>query len=203
MIINLEAKLAYLAMTKCGSTAFENALKHEANIIFSGSSTVSHMTARRYHDLIVPYLGSVGIEGIETTAVIRYPLSWLESWWRYRSEDRFATEPTYTAEMSFDRFVNLYIDRDDAFSDFWSQAQFLSAEDGKLLVDHIFRYEELQRLRAFWEARLGYTLFIERYNVSPSRTAEIAPATVWRLEDSHPRDYEIWHNGTIGHLAAA
>lgn len=198
MIINLEAKLTYLAMTKCGSTAFENALKHEAHIIFSGSATVSHMTARRYHEVIVPYLNTVGIKGIETTAVIRYPLSWLESWWRYRSGPRFADSPGYTGEVTFDKFVHLYLDGEPAFSDFWSQAKFLTSDKGDMLVDHVFRYEEFHRLRAFWEARLGYTLFVERYNVSPSREATIAPSTVWRLETTQPQDFEIWHSGTSG-----
>lgn len=202
MIINVHAKLAYLAMTKCGSTAFENAIKHEANIAYTGVPRFSHMIGQQYHLHMKPYLKHVGFDKIETTSVIRYPLSWLESWWRYRTDVDYTPENRRTDDISFDRFVNIYADRGDIFTEIWGQANFLCDDDMNVIVDHIFRYEEIDKLQDFWEERLGYKLNIERYNVSQERVSYVAPSTINRLENEFPHDFEIWESKTIDHIAA-
>lgn len=200
MIINVHAKLAYLAMTKCGSTAFENAIKHEANISYTGIPRFTHMIAQQYHLHMKPYLKYVGQDGIETTSVIRYPISWLESWWRYRTDPVNTPEGKRTDNISFDHFANDYADRSEVFHEIWGQANFLCDDNLNIMVDHVFRYEEYDQLQKFWEERLGYRLKVERYNISQERVSYIAPTTINRLENEFPRDFEIWESGTIGHL---
>lgn len=199
MIVNLDAKLAYLAMTKCGSTAFENAIKHVSHICYSGHPSVTHMIALRYNDVIADYLNFIGANDVETTSVIRYPVSWLESWWRYRNKAEFATSEQRTDDITFDTFVNQYVDGGPIYDDIWSQAKFLSDNHDNLIVDHIFRYEEFEKLQTFWEARLGTSLTVEQFNVSQERTTYIAATTLRRFETTFPRDFEIWESCTVGH----
>lgn len=200
MLVNIEAKLAFLAQTKCGSTSIESALRPHSHIIYSGHHRVTHMHAMRFKRFIRSYLDAVGIDGVEITCMIRHPQAWLESWWRYRSQPGRWDAELETTGISFEQFVNEYIDEENkAYVDLWTQAKFMSGQKKQLLVDHVFRFEELDVFHAFWEERLGKSIDITHQNKSPERKAELSASTQRRLEIYLARDYEIWESETVGH----
>lgn len=71
--------LVYLATPKAGSTEVEQALGNLVDFRFSRRR--KHLNARVYHSRVVPFLKTSLNEVI---AVIREPMDWLRSWYRYR-----------------------------------------------------------------------------------------------------------------------
>ena len=82
MLILSQNGLVYLATPKTGSTAVEQTLGNLADIRFSRRR--KHQNARFYHNRVAPFLKASLSETNEVIAVIREPMDWLRSWYRYR-----------------------------------------------------------------------------------------------------------------------
>ena len=73
--------------------------------------------------------------------------------------------PRSTRGMDFDAFVQAWCaDPQPEFAAVGSQARFLQPRNGKG-VDHLFRYEEIDRLVAFLEDRLDFEITLPVLNV--------------------------------------
>ena len=98
MLISYRTGLCYLAAPKTGSTAIEDRLRPACNIILQGNPHTKHINVREYRAHVAPMLRQFGAPDIELCAVIREPLDWLGSWFRYRQrpqeEKRFSTACT-------------------------------------------------------------------------------------------------------------
>lgn len=201
MIISFKAKLAFIAQTKCGSTSIENALRWHANVAYTGDAKVTHMHMFQYRRWILPYLDFIGETGIETTCLFRHPVDWMESWWRYFSQPGVLPEGEDTGGLSFERYVLEWLEGSDRpYHDVGKQSGMLPGLVRKVSVDHLFRYEELDRFVALWEERLGARLALERHNVSPEREgAELSPPVRARLEAALAEEFDIWESQTVGH----
>ncbi len=181
MLISLQARLAYLAMTKTGSTAIEEVLRPHCEITFSRAPQLTHMNARRYRRHVVPYLKAVGIEGIETCAMLRHPIGWLASWHMYRS--RPAARPGADPQAgSFEDFALAYLDDPAVQAQFSRPWDFLRNRGQGLGVDHLFRYEDPAAFRSFLEQRFGRSFLFPLKNVSPAGAPGLSLATTARLE---------------------
>jgi hypothetical protein len=193
MLISLKARLAYLAMTKTGSTAVEHALRPRCDIAFSGHPTVTHMTARRYQRHIVPYLQAIGQDGIETCAVMRHPVGWLASWYRYRQRAALDGTPDSTAGTGFEDFARRYLDSDDVRATVGRPWDFLRDRQGQLGVDHLFRYEDFGAFLRFLGLRFGAEVRLERMNVSPAGDEALSPAMAERLDAFFEPELAVYH----------
>jgi hypothetical protein len=88
----------------------------------------------------------------DVVAVMREPVDWLGSWYRYRRRDTLSGHPNSTANLSFDAFVSAYCHGDPPpFARVGSQAKFLEPQRNGTRVTHLFRYEDRQGLRGFLE----------------------------------------------------
>lgn len=204
MLVHIEARLAFLAMTKCGSTSVENALKPHCHLVFSGHHKVTHMHIQRYKRFVEPYLKVIGVEDVETTCLFRNPIDWLESWWRYRSQPGRWGAELDTSEVSFEQFACEYLDEADrAYVKVGRQTGLISGPRQPVLVDHLFRFEEMDRFQAFWQERLGFEIELPHHNKSPERPPELSTTTRSRLEAFLSQDFDIWENRTVGHRTAA
>jgi len=97
-----------------------------------------------------------------------------------------------TRGISFDAFVNGYCDAEQPeFAAVGSQSVFLAERKGKG-VDHLFRYEDIDRFVRFLEDRLNCAIHLPRLNVSPSAQMELAPATVARMERVMAEDFALY-----------
>jgi hypothetical protein len=148
-------------------------LKPHAEIHLLGSPQVRHTNAQQYADHIEPYLAEVAPNtAFERVAIIREPVGWLHSWYRFRarSELRGSDNPNSTAHVSFADFIDAYLDAaPPPFAQVGTQREFLLAADSSLGVDRLFAYERLDELVAHFADRIGQSLSLHAINVSPSK----------------------------------
>ncbi len=195
MLVFWKERLVLLAVPKTGTTAIEGALAPRASLVLRDPPQVKHAPLYRYRRFVEPLLATAGGPPPETAAVLREPVSWLSSWFRYRTRDDLAGRPTSTRGLSFDAFVEEYCEeRPAAFAAVGLQSRFALNEDGSRGATHLFRYEEPGRLLAFLEERLGLRPELGRLNVSPAMDLSLSPAVEARLRAARPREFAAWES---------
>ncbi len=173
MQVSLKHGFAFLCTPKCASNSIEDMLRPYIDIDLQGAPAVRHTNVRQYRRYIQPYLSAVAPEvPIETFALVREPVSWLYSWYRFRARSALRAQDhvNSTAHVNFAEFVEAYLgDPQPEFARVGSQADFLLDEQGLPGVDHLFAYENVQRLVDALSARMGRPLALRSINVSPGR----------------------------------
>lgn len=167
MLIFWERRLVFLATPKAGSTAIEAALEGLANLAVQRPAELKHTDFRTYRQFIAPWLQSVTGDAFTTVALMREPLSWLQSWYRFRQRDDQDDPDHAMTDVSFAEFARSYASRAaGSLADIGSQSAFLT--DGAARVDRIFRYEDMEAFTDFLEDRLDCALRLPRVNVPPA-----------------------------------
>lgn len=194
MMIFWKERLAFLAVPKTGSTAIEAALAPFAAVTFARPPQVKHMTHKRFGRFIRPWLAMEGAEDIKVFAMMREPVSWLGSWYRYRARGELKGQPNSTRGVSFDDFVLAYMQGEDrpAYAVLGSQAQQLSPKRNEPAVAHLFRYEEMDKVVAFLNERFATRLELPTFNVSPKMELSLSPDIRKKLEQKCPQDFSIY-----------
>ena len=163
-----KANLAFLSVPKTGSSAYETALRTHADVVISDPPLLKHAPVYRYNRFIRPMFLKVCDTELELMAVMREPISWLGSWWRYRQRDFMKDKRNATHQISFDDFVLAYMKgQKPGFADVGSQFNFLKRQPNGTGVSHLFRYEHPTRLNEFLSDRLGIEFTLGRENESP------------------------------------
>lgn len=130
MLVFSDQNLAFLAVPKTGTTAFEMALRPRADIILSKRR--KHLTATRFHNKVAPFLADTFDLTVETMAVMRDPIEQIRSWYRYRSGPRQKGTKASTNGCSFDEFVLAVISDDPPpFAGIGSQFNFVTSGKGR------------------------------------------------------------------------
>ncbi|WP_224824691.1 gamma-glutamyl kinase [Cognatishimia sp. MH4019] len=195
MLVFWKEKLAFLATPKTGSTAYQEALRERADIVVSDPTTLKHTTIQRYNRFFRPMFRVAGADDIETLAVMREPIEWLGSWYRFRSRPFLDGNPNSTAEISFDEFALAYCQGNrPSFAAVGSQARFLTGAKGADSVDHLFRYNDQDVLIAFLKERLQVDFALDRRNVSPKKELSLEPKTERKLRRKLSSEYDLWES---------
>ena len=92
MLIFIKPRIVLLSMPKTGTTALETALAPRAEIAFRIRPEIKHLNLRQYLNRIQPLLEPFGAP-FQTVAMIREPLDWLRSWYRFRASQRSGLHP--------------------------------------------------------------------------------------------------------------
>lgn len=193
MLVFWKQKLVMLAVPKTGTTALEASLKPFASAIISDPPGMKHASLSRYRNVLEGFFEQRGRAPHEVMAVMREPIDWLGSWYRYRSRDQIAGKPNSTQGMDFDAFVEAWLlDKPPAFAQVGSQANFLTPDQGQDGIDHIFRYDRLEEAVRFLEDRLGTSLELPRRNVSPQKDLQLSPAIEARLRSEAAAEFSLW-----------
>ncbi len=173
MLISLKDNFVFFCTPKCASNSVEAMLKPHTQIHLLGTPAVRHINVRDFNSLLEPFLKSVAPEQrFERVAIIREPISWLYSWYRFRSRSalREAQSANSTAHITFAEFVDAFLSEDQPeFARLDSQLRFLTDESGSPGVDYLFAFEKLDELTVFFSKRIGKTLSLSANNVSPSK----------------------------------
>lgn len=192
MLVFWDQRLVFLATPKTGSTALAAALESLAAVSIQRPPVLKHTTARRYHRFVGPFLRAASGETFTTVALMRDPLDWLGSWYRFRLREDVLDERMRTNGMSFDAFARAYCQRPQpGFANVGSQARFL-APDGKPAVDRIFRYERIDDFLTFLEDRLGCALTLPVLNVSPKADLTLSDETRDMLHKAMAADLALY-----------
>ena len=193
MLVFWNERLVFLAMPKTGTTAIEMALRPRAGIAITDPPVMKHTPLYRYQRFLEPYFEKGGATGFETVAMVREPVDWLGSWYRYRQRDDLAGHPNSTRDISFDEFVRAYLRRDrPPFAAVGSQAKFLHDASGAVAVTHLFQYERQDALLAFLQERLGQALALKRLNESPRMELTLRDRLRDRLRAECAEEFAVW-----------
>ena len=190
MLVNLDKKIAFLAMTKTASTSVEAALKPHADIIFTGDSRVKHISARKFRRFMKPYLTNMGHE-VETCCLFRDPTDWLFSWYCYRGRPQMTGRAESTMEMSFAAFAEDYLSRPETAKGIGRPSRFVTDRTGEVIVDRIFKYESLPTFVRFLEDRFDVPLEIGHLNMSAKRDRQVTADLETRLKTYFAPEYAI------------
>ena len=177
MLIGKKHKYVFLCNTKCASNSIEEMLKPYSEIALVGLQTVRHTNFADYDQYIKPYLKVIAeADNLETICIVREPLSWLNSWYRFRSRStlRNPEHPNHhksTFGMEFSEFITAYMSPEPpAFvKDISSQFNFVKNSMGEIGVDTIFLYENLDSLVDYMSHRVDSNLKLKSINVSPRK----------------------------------
>lgn len=195
MLLFWKAKLVLLAVPKTGTTALETALLPHAAAAIVAPPQKKHVPARRYKNQLAPYFEDKGAHTMELMAIIREPVDWLGSWYRYRARPEIAGSAASTSQMSFEDFVAGWLnDPEPEFARVGRQSRFVSRADGTVIVPHLFAYERLDLAVAFLEDRLNTRIDLPQRCVSPKMELSLSAATLARLRKEAAADFALWES---------
>ena len=193
MLVFWQEKLVLLAVPKTGTTALEGALAPRASMVLRDPPHLKHSPIYRYGRFLEPFFEKAGGQHMETMAIVRHPVDWLSSWYRYRRREAIAGRPNSTQGVSFDVFVDEYCKGKPApFAAVGSQATFVTGPKGDKGVDHLFQYEAMDRATAFLSERLGQAITLPQRNVSPQMNVDLSAPIRARLERKRAAEFEVW-----------
>jgi hypothetical protein len=193
MLVFFKERLVFLSVPKTGTTAYESALRPRADMVISEPPMLKHAPVYRYNRFVRPMFLKVCDTELEVVAVMREPVSWLGSWWRYRQRPFMAGKANATHGISFDEFVLAYMKgKKPRFADVGSQFKFLEAQPNGVGVTHLFRYEDQPRLQAFLCERLDVTLDLARENVSPEMPLNLSPDIAKRFRRKFSEEFDLY-----------
>ena len=193
MLIFWKERLVFLSTPKTGTSSIESALESLAHVTISRPPELKHLNARNYRQHFAPLIEGPTGERFTTVALMREPIDWLGSWYRYRQRPNLDESEKSTRGLSFEEAAQGYLAAPRLASmDVGSQARFLLAEDGSPGVDRLFRYEQIGTFLHFLEDRLGCEIHLPHLNVSPAAALDLSPGTQARLRERLVEDYRLY-----------
>ena len=192
MLVFFDQRLVFLATPKTGSTAIESALQPLSAFTVERPPVLKHTNAQRFHRFIGPFLEAASGAEFTVTAMMREPVSWLGSWYRYRQRGDVGEERNRTNDVSFDEFVQAWCAEDPPpFAAVGRQSRFLKGHKGKG-VDRLFPYERIEDFVHFLEDQLDCAITLPRLNVSPAGDLTLSDRTRTLLERDAAADFEMY-----------
>lgn len=198
MLVFWNQRLVLLSVHKTGSSALEAALADTASMAVLDPPELKHAPVYRYNRFFRPMFERMGAERMDIVALVREPVDWLGSWYRYRQRDFLDGRPESTRGMAFDAFCSAYASGDrPAFADVGSQANFVEPRPNGVAVTHLFRYEAMESVTAFLAERLERPVTLPRTNVSPRAPLALSPGTETRLRNHSAADFAVWEGARV------
>ena len=178
MLFLNRARLVILSQPKTGTTALENALTPRSSISISKPPELKHMSYRGFMAYMAPMIEAhTGMKrsDYEVVSVMREPLDWLGSWYRYRTRDELRKPDNpravnYTGNMSFDQFVRDVCEpaeQQPAHAQIKTPSWVALSGTGVVGVDRLYPYEDLSELYQLIIDRTGKPIEAKIANVSP------------------------------------
>jgi len=194
MLIFAKARLVFFSVPKTGTTAIETALAPHASLAVTEPPELKHAPVYRYNRFFRPMVEKFIGEDVETIAVLREPVSWLGSWYRYRQRPFLEGRPVSTIGLSFAEFVEGYIsDPRPAYANVGSQSKFIEPRPNGTSIHKLFRYENLGACVRYLENRLDLEIDLPEVNVSPEADLTLPDELEERLRAACSEDFRLWH----------
>lgn len=193
MLVFSREKLVFLSVPKTGTTAWQAALESRASLVVRDPPELKHAPVFRYNRFFRPMLERFLGEGLTVLAVMREPVDWLGSWYRYRQRPALDGTALSTSGRSFDDFALAWMrGTRPAFANVGSQAKFLEPQKNGTAVTHLFRYEDQAGLGAFLESRLQMKIATERMNASPGTPPVLSAKVAARLRHKCAGEFALY-----------
>lgn len=191
MLVFWDQRLVFLATPKAGSTAIAMALESLATTSIQRPDMMKHTDIGTFHRHVGPWLSAQAGEDFTTVALMREPVDWLRSWYRFRLRDN-QDDPEHLMEgISFSHFADKYASEGGPKSlGIGDQSGFLQSEGQT--VDRIFRYENIGGFVEFLEDRLDCAVELPRANVPPAVDVDLPPGQEQKLRSAMRADLELY-----------
>ena len=208
MIYLHHARLVILSQPKTGTTALDNALASRASIAVQNPPQLKHMQYHRFMKFVAPWIkAQTGLDrsDYEVVSVMREPIDWLGSWYRYRTRDalRDATgekqRGNYTGNVSFEDFVREMLKpkrERQSFANLGSPCGVALKATGGIGCDRIYPYEDLSGLHDLIEERMRRPIELSKLNVSPPGDVALSDETRARLKAEWAFAFDLHSNLT-------
>ncbi|WP_324754556.1 gamma-glutamyl kinase [Roseovarius sp. Pro17] len=195
MLVFSKHKMVFLSVPKTGTTAWQAALAPHASMIVSDPPELKHAPIFRYNRFFRPALEKFVGENLHVIAVMREPIDWLGSWFRYRQRPFLDGKPTSTAGLSFDDFVQGYVQgKQPSHANVGSQSKFLEPQRNGTAATHLFRYEDQDGLTQYLESRLGHRVCTDRLNSSRHEPLPLSAETEAVLRRKYAPDFSLYNS---------
>jgi len=190
LLIFVQRRLVVLSMPKSASTAVETALFAHCDVAVRNPPVLKHASYSAFARFYAPILRKkceLPRGKYEVVCIFREPISWLNSWYRYRAREELrssARTEKYTGNLSFAEFLEAYLqDPQPAFAKVGDQISFVTKRDGSVGVDRIFKYEALDEFRQYVSKKLKAEIDFPITNVSPRRDYDAPEELVARVRE--------------------
>ncbi len=192
MLVFYKERLAFLSVPKTGSTAYHAALRDRADLVITHPPELKHAPVRRYDRFIQNMYRKMYNTEMEIMAVVREPIDWLGSWYRFRSREDRNGHAHSTRNLSFDAFVRAYMQSPrPEFADVGSQSQFFRPRNNGVSASHVFKYEHQDKIVSFLQDRLDFEIRLERENVSPPADLTLSTETERKFRKHHAAEFAV------------
>lgn len=188
-------------MPKCASSALQTALANRCDIVFGGAPQLKHMPYSVYEQHILPLIAELFRQPIvcQPISLFREPLSWLFSWYSFRTrsqllgESTSETRKTYTGKLTFEQFLHEHFRARPAnFARVGRQSKFIENTNGRHDAVLLYRYENLDALIMELERRIGRRIRLPTENASPQLDFELSQDQVGEARRALSLEYEIY-----------
>ena len=193
MMAMAHAGFVFLSMPKAGSTALQRHFSRHAQILFRQPPGMKHMSAATFENVMAPWLERYGHprSSYETVCLARHPVDRALSWWRYRSRPEASAEKS-TGETTFAQFADQLVSGEVPLGTAWN---FVTTMDGAVLVDRIYRYENLAAAATWMADRLEIAPpELDPTNVSPARDVDVDAGVRAMLEAHYADDVRLYES---------
>lgn len=188
MIFLYRARLLILSQPKTGTTALEDALGRRASIAVNGPPELKHVSYRGLMKFVAPWIeahSNLKRSEYDVVAVMRDPIDWLGSWYRYRTREELRKPDNprsvnYTGHVTFDKFVQDVCRLDSeqpAYAQIKTPSWVSLSAHGRIGVDRLYPYEDMSGLYELIASRTGKPIEAKRLNISPQLDLELSPST--------------------------
>ncbi|QBX34124.1 sulfotransferase family protein [Paracoccus liaowanqingii] len=191
MLIFWDQRLVFLATPKAGSTAIEMALDSLASASLQRPAALKHTDIGSFRRYLGPWLEAQTGDRFTTVALMREPVDWLRSWYRFKLRDDDDDPDHAMAGIGFAEFAQGYAQPDGpSRMGIGRQVDFLTEAETR--VDRIFRYDRIDGFVDFLEGRLDCAIELPRINVPPSVDVNLDPGAEAALRLAMARDLALY-----------
>jgi hypothetical protein len=192
MLVFSKHKLVFLSVPKTGTTAYQAALSQHASMVITDPPELKHAPVFRYNRFFRPALEKFIGTDLHVIAVMREPIDWLGSWYRYRQRPFMSGKPVSTQGITFNTFVQAYCEKQQPpFANVGSQSKFLEPQRNGTAVTHVFRYEDQASLCAYLKDRIGVPIETRRLNTSRQADLDLSSETRALLQRRYAPDFTL------------
>jgi hypothetical protein len=199
MLVFWKENLVFLAVPKTGTTAIEGALAPKAAMVLREPPQIKHAPLYRYGRFLQPMFEQACKQNPETLAVIRHPVDWLSSWYRYRNRHALVGHENSTRNVNFNEFVLEYCkEKPASFANVGSQTTYVFNGQGQRITTYLFAYDNQPALIDFLEKRLNTKIELKQLNVSPTIPAVISPEVDAHFRATKPLEFAAYAEAMSG-----
>lgn len=198
MMISTKKGFGFICVPKCASTTIEAVIRPHCNIRLSGNPRIKHITYSEVRESFFPLMTKNGLNMPYMFAVMRNPVSWVDSWHRYRSRDELKGRPAYCGHLSLEEFIVACCSENaPTFARIKNQARCVIDGEGAVAIDHVIRYETLAQDFPQLMARFGIEVHeLPIKNPSPDRQEnkiKISSEIIELMQTKFTKDFEIYN----------